>query len=128
MQLYYSEETSRTIQAKLDQAGTYAVGIGPAKDAVDASLVAAAHARSLAVHPYTVNERPDMQRLAALGVDGIFTNFPDRLDEVTRRRLAKPPLSQVPEDLVDMPGAPLVERRPGHQRPSLDRHHPGKLE
>ena len=33
-------------------------------------------------HPWTVNERADMERLIALGVDGIITDYPDRLRAV----------------------------------------------
>ena len=33
---------------------------------------------SLALVPWTVNEAPDMLRLASLGVDGITTDYPDR--------------------------------------------------
>jgi hypothetical protein len=51
-------------------------------DDVDAGLVESAHARCLAVHPYTLEEESDMRQLADLGVDGMFTNFPDRLEEV----------------------------------------------
>ncbi|HEX5850274.1 MAG TPA: glycerophosphodiester phosphodiesterase [Rubrobacter sp.] len=82
VQLYSSTETSETIQAQLDLASTYAVGIGPSKSDVDAALVEAAHTRCLDVHPYTVNETAEMQALVDLGVDGMFTNFPDRLDTV----------------------------------------------
>ena len=82
IQLYSGTETSETIRAQLDLASTYAVGIGPPKDDVDAALVEAAHALCLDVHPYTVNETTEMQALVDLGVDGMFTNFPDRLDAV----------------------------------------------
>jgi glycerophosphoryl diester phosphodiesterase len=41
--------------------------------------VAAAHGDGLAVHVYTVDEPETMRRLLDRGVDGIFTNFPDRL-------------------------------------------------
>ena len=41
-----------------------------------------AHARGLQVHIWTVNEVPDMQRLIAWGVDGLMTDYPDRLAEV----------------------------------------------
>jgi len=41
--------------------------------------VAAAKALGLKVIPWTVNERADMERLIALGVDGIITDYPDRL-------------------------------------------------
>ena len=80
IQLYSSTETSETIQAQLAAVRTYAVGIGPSKLDVDAALVEAAHANCLDVHPYTVNETSDMQALIDLGVDGMFTNFPDRPD------------------------------------------------
>lgn len=68
--------------ASLDAAATYAVGIGPSKDDVNAALTKAAHARCLDVHPYTVNETHEMEALIAAGVDGMFTNFPDRLETV----------------------------------------------
>ena len=83
-----SVETSASITASLDVTRSCAVGIGPSKTDVDASLVAAAHARCLDVHPYTVNEKQEMRALISLGVDGMFTNFPDRLDEVLGKRAA----------------------------------------
>ena len=43
------------------------------------AFVAAAHRRGLAVQPWTINEAADMQRILALGVDGINTDNPDRL-------------------------------------------------
>lgn len=82
VQLYSSTETSATIQANLDAARAYAVGIGPSKTDVDETLMSAAHARCLDIHPYTVNEKKEMWALISLEVDGMFTNFPDRLDEV----------------------------------------------
>jgi len=38
-----------------------------------------AHAEGLAVHVYTVDDVPQMRTLLERGVDGIFTNYPDRL-------------------------------------------------
>jgi glycerophosphoryl diester phosphodiesterase len=39
-----------------------------------------------------VNERADLRRLIECGVDGIITDYPDRLREVMRERgLALPP-------------------------------------
>ncbi len=88
IQLFSGAETSETIQARLDATRTYAIGIGPSKNDVDAALVEAAHARCLDVHPYTVNETPEMEQLIALGVDGMFTNFPDRLEEILGKEAA----------------------------------------
>ena len=44
--------------------------------------LAAAHALGLKVLPWTVNERGDMRSLIDLGVDGIITDYPDRLRDV----------------------------------------------
>jgi len=82
VQLFSSRETSESIQARLDAVSDYAVGIGPSKTDVDADLVRAAHARCLDVHPYTLEDPGEMRALIDLGVDGMFANFPARLDEV----------------------------------------------
>ncbi len=42
-------------------------------------FVTAAHGRGLEVHGWTVNETEEMKRLLDLGVDGIITDYPDRL-------------------------------------------------
>ena len=80
----YENLGSATIRGALDQVKAYAVAIGPSKASVDAALVSAAHERCLDVHPYTVNESAEMRTLVSLGVDGMFTNFPDRLNAVLR--------------------------------------------
>ena len=54
--------------------------------------VAAAKALGLKVIPWTVNERADMERLIALGVDGIITDYPDRLRAVmAEKNMPLPP-------------------------------------
>lgn len=45
-----------------------------------------AKALGLKVVPWTVNERADMERFIDLGVDGIITDYPDRLREVMQAR------------------------------------------
>lgn len=62
----------------------YAVGIGPnvsyeGEDVISADFIDQAHANGLLVHPYTINDSREMRRLIDWGVDGMFTNFPDRL-------------------------------------------------
>ncbi|HEX8632622.1 MAG TPA: glycerophosphodiester phosphodiesterase [Pyrinomonadaceae bacterium] len=44
-----------------------------------AELVAAAQRAGLEVHVWTVNDEASMRRLLALGVDGIITDYPDKL-------------------------------------------------
>jgi len=46
---------------------------------VDEPFVAAAHATSLAVHVWTVNDEEEMARLVDLGVDGVITDLPTTL-------------------------------------------------
>ena len=48
--------------------------------------VAEAHAQGLTVVPWTVNEESAMNALAESGVDGIITDYPDRLRRVLARR------------------------------------------
>jgi glycerophosphoryl diester phosphodiesterase len=51
-----------------------------------AALVQAAQALGLAVLPWTVNDRVDMERLIDWGVDGIITDYPDRLRQAMAAR------------------------------------------
>ncbi|MDF0534077.1 glycerophosphodiester phosphodiesterase [Shewanella yunxiaonensis] len=45
-------------------------------------LLADAHQRGLKVHVYTVDDIDDIRALKQLGVDGIFSNFPDKARQV----------------------------------------------
>lgn len=51
-----------------------------------ASALFEAHALGLTVVPWTVNEPAQMQRIVALGVDGMISDRPDLLREVLQRR------------------------------------------
>lgn len=45
---------------------------------VDARLIQDAHARGLKLYVYTVNDEDELRTLHAMGVDGVFTDYPDR--------------------------------------------------
>ncbi|WP_323760877.1 glycerophosphodiester phosphodiesterase family protein [Maricaulis sp.] len=81
-----------TPTVSLRDAAAFADGVGPAKslviteDGLDTGFVAAAHALGLVVHPWTfrddvpltdsVDIETELRRIFALGVDGVFTDFP----------------------------------------------------
>lgn len=67
-----------------------AEAIHPEADLVDAALVEAAHAAGLAVLVFTVDDPAEMARLLGLGVDGLFTNHPDRLRRLVDGAAAPP--------------------------------------
>ena len=59
-------------------------------------LVVEAHVLGLAVVPWTVNDPADMALAIALGVDGIITDYPDRLRAVLESKgIAVPPPTPV---------------------------------
>ncbi len=75
----------RRVEDLLKEIGDYARGVGPHRQLVDRRFMAAARQAGLLVHPWTVNDGEEMEGLLALGVHGIFTDFPDRLVELMGR-------------------------------------------
>ena len=50
----------------------------PSRRLVTPELVAAAHARDLGVWVWTVNDVAEMRRLATIGIDALFSDYPER--------------------------------------------------
>ncbi len=72
--------TAGTLEPSLAEAGRLgARNLHPWNIMVDRELVGVARARGLAVWPWTANETDEIERLVALGVDGIFSDHPDRV-------------------------------------------------
>ncbi|MGH7477115.1 MAG: glycerophosphodiester phosphodiesterase [Longimicrobiales bacterium] len=53
-------------------------------------LIEDLRARGVIVHVWTVNEEGDMHRLLDWGVDGLVTDYPDRLARVLHERVGRP--------------------------------------
>ncbi len=66
----------RPTTRQLDRAARHAEGIGVPREVVDAELVARVRLRGLRLRVFTVNEPTDLERLTALGVDGLITDVP----------------------------------------------------
>jgi glycerophosphoryl diester phosphodiesterase len=56
--------------------------ISPVASATTPKLIKTSHNLGLPVIPWTVNEKPDMAKLIDAGVDGLISDYPDRLREV----------------------------------------------
>lgn len=62
-----------------------AFSINPSVDHVDKELVEDAHRRGLKVFVFTVNSPRAIRRMTALGVDGVFSDYPDRVIEERKK-------------------------------------------
>ena len=79
IQLIGERETARISPNELlEQVAIYADGVGLPLSLANQEWVDAAHSRGLIVHVYTVNNPHDLARLCSIGVDGLFTDYPDR--------------------------------------------------
>jgi glycerophosphoryl diester phosphodiesterase len=65
--------------AELPAAAAYADVLSPSFEQVTPDVIAAAHALSLRVVPWTVNEPAAMDALLQMGVDGLITDDPKTL-------------------------------------------------
>ncbi|WP_099159477.1 glycerophosphodiester phosphodiesterase [Virgibacillus ndiopensis] len=81
----YSEPASIT-DKELNEIAEYAIGIGASHTKIDEAYVQKVRQHDLLMHPYTVNTREDMEKVLDWGVTGMFTNYPDVLDEVLKGR------------------------------------------
>jgi glycerophosphoryl diester phosphodiesterase len=67
----------RRFWSKLQNSGIFSANIN--SRVVTKRMVKAAHARGLKVFVYTVNTERQARRMARLNVDGIFSDYPDRV-------------------------------------------------
>ena len=71
------EKIPRDLSAFAARLGAWS--INPSKECVTGELVEDAHGRGLKVFVFTVNEPRDIARMKNLGVDGVFSDFPERI-------------------------------------------------
>lgn len=67
------------LKNKMDQLGFIPPAYSPWYKPLTQTVIDQAHALGMTVVPWTVNETKDMQKLVEMGVDGIITDYPDRV-------------------------------------------------
>jgi len=66
---------------QLQQFATYADYFNPNQNLLTPALVDRIHTKNMKIWPYTARTQEQVDRLLALGVDGIITDFPDLLQK-----------------------------------------------
>ncbi|RIN88746.1 glycerophosphodiester phosphodiesterase, partial [Mammaliicoccus sciuri] len=69
--------------------GEYANYINPNYKIVTRKFVEAAHASQLKVLPYTINNKSTAQKMLAMGVDGLISDYAHLLDEWMKSSIIK---------------------------------------
>jgi glycerophosphoryl diester phosphodiesterase len=72
-------ENSKSPQENIETLGFTPDIYSPDYALVDDELISFSKEKGMKVIPWTVNETEEMEKLIALGVDGIITDFPDRI-------------------------------------------------
>ncbi|MBE2912204.1 glycerophosphodiester phosphodiesterase [Anoxybacillus flavithermus] len=85
-------ETALLYMEKLHRPWSYAhtlqaLALHPYHPTVDRAFVELAHANDLLVRPFTINKEALMKTMFQYGVDGIFTDFPERAKHIREKML-----------------------------------------
>ena len=77
-------EDDNALEWHLEKLGYIPYGYSPDFHLVDDALIEACHQKDMKIIPWTVNEEVDIIRIAKMGVDGIISDYPDRLVKLLR--------------------------------------------
>ena len=73
--LIVEEVDDNTVEKAVDLELT---SIHPSIQVASRKFISECHDRGLVVYVFTVNEKRDFDKLLSMGVDGIFTDYPDK--------------------------------------------------
>ncbi|MFA2809401.1 glycerophosphodiester phosphodiesterase [Bacillus mycoides] len=82
VQLLSYKKAVQLTDSEIEKYKTYCIGLGMNYKYIDAAYVKKIKNYGLEIHPFTVNNEKDMKKLLSWGIDGMFTNYPDRLHSV----------------------------------------------
>lgn len=86
MELVLLVENKDGVQANVDKLGFVPQVYSPDFALLDSSSVAKIHELGMALIPWTVNDPKDIQAMLDLGVDGIISDYPDRVVEAVKEK------------------------------------------
>ncbi|MFP3377157.1 glycerophosphodiester phosphodiesterase [Bacillus sp. SIMBA_069] len=79
VQLLPYKKAAQLTELEMKNYKTYCIGLGMNYKYIDSAYVKSIQKNGLEVHPFTVDNETDMKKLILWGVEGMFTNYPDRL-------------------------------------------------
>ncbi|WP_426952138.1 glycerophosphodiester phosphodiesterase [Bacillus mycoides] len=82
VQLLSYKKAVQLTELEIENHKKYCIGLGMNFKYIDAAYVKKIKKYGLEVHPFTVDNEKDMKKLLIWGVDGMFTNYPDRLHSI----------------------------------------------
>lgn len=82
VQLLPYKKAVQLTELEIKKYKTYCIGLGMNYKYIDSAYVKRIKKHGLEVHPFTVDNEKDMKKLLLWGVDGMFTNDPDRLHSI----------------------------------------------
>ena len=81
-------DEDETIQTKLEKLSYKPEIISPYFRLLTSEIINEYHAQNYLIIPWTVNEEQDMFKMLRWNVDGIITDYPDRLIEIRSRKIS----------------------------------------
>ncbi|HFK1791042.1 TPA: glycerophosphodiester phosphodiesterase [Bacillus pacificus] len=84
VQLLSYKKAVQLTELEINKYKTYCIGLGMNYKYIDSAYVKRIKKHGLEVHPFTVDNEQDMKKLLLWGVDGMFTNYPDRLHSLLK--------------------------------------------
>ncbi|MGX5677448.1 glycerophosphodiester phosphodiesterase [Bacillus toyonensis] len=82
VQLLSYQKSVQLNELEIEKYKTYCIGLGMNYKYIDSAYVKKIKKHGLEVHPFTVDNEKDMKKLLSWGVDGMFTNYLDRLHSI----------------------------------------------
>lgn len=82
---FLTGDKTKTIRENLDALGFVPAFYNPHFSLVNAAFLNECHDRKMKVLPWTVEKTTEMRQLKILGVDGIISDYPDRVDKLMNK-------------------------------------------